>query len=340
VNREIAKRVADAVLYEGYMLYPYRPSAIKNRQRWSFGILYPPAYEEVRTGTERAVMHSEVLVRGDASARIQVQLRFLHLKTRQVFAVKDGERTPVESLEAYGSLVESCDQADERLVEVNFDNADGQSSQEDFSFAGSIDRDGTNYADEELVAEIEQAQQEVSGTVTTSSARIAPDCFKVTIDVENKSTQSSDGTSREQALLRSLLSAHLILTITDGEFISLLDPPEQFSETVKACHNVGNFPVLVGNEGERAMMLCSPILLYDYPQIAPESAGDFFDGTEMDEMLTLRVMTLTDSEKNEMRFANDHARALLERTERTAREQLERTHGAIRSMRPVSDDHE
>ena len=46
MNRELAMKVANAVLYEGYMLYPYRPSAIKNRQRWSFGILYPPAYEE------------------------------------------------------------------------------------------------------------------------------------------------------------------------------------------------------------------------------------------------------------------------------------------------------
>ncbi len=45
----------------------------------------------------------------------------------------------------------------------------------------------------------------------------------------------------------------------------------------------------------------SPIILYDYPQIAPESAGDFFDSTEMDEMLTLRIMTLTDDEKSDMR---------------------------------------
>ena len=56
------------------------------------------------------------------------------------------------------------------------------------------------------------------------------------------------------------------------------------------------------------MMLCSPIILYDYPKIAPESAGDFFDGTEMDEMLTLRVLTLTDAEKQEMRNGDPRAR--------------------------------
>jgi hypothetical protein len=97
---------------------------------------------------------------------------------------------------------------------------------------------------------------------------------------------------------------------------------------------VGNFPVLVGEEGDRDMMLCSPIVLYDYPQIAPESAGDFYDSTEMDEMLTLRVMTLTDNEKTEMRNADDRVRDLLQRTEETAREQLMRTHGTIRGLRP------
>ena len=84
-------------------------------------------------------------------------------------------------------------------------------------------------------------------------------------------------------------------------------------------------------------MLCSPIVLYDYPQIAPESAGDFYDATEMDEMLTLRVMTLTEDEKSEMQAADDHVRDLLQRTEQSAREQLARTHGTIRSMRPLSE---
>ena len=101
--------------------------------------------------------------------------------------------------------------------------------------------------------------------------------------------------------------------------------------------NVGNFPVLVGSNGERDMLLCSPILLYDYPQIAPESDGDFYDATEMDEMLTLRVMTLTDQEKDEMRLAEDRVRNLLQRTEQSAREQLMRTHGTIRGLRQIEE---
>jgi hypothetical protein len=157
--------------------------------------------------------------------------------------------------------------------------------------------------------------------------------MKLCIDVLN-TTSAPEDVSRDAALMRSLLSAHSILSVSGGEFVSLLDPPEQFKSDAGACRNVGNFPVLVGDEHARNMLLCSPILLYDYPKIAPESAGDFFDGTEMDEMLTLRVMTLTDEEKSELLGGDDRVRELLQRTEMSAREQLARTHGAIRSMSP------
>lgn len=335
MNRELAKKVADAVLYEGYMLYPYRASALKNRQRWSFGILYPPAYSEVALGTERAHMHSEVLMRGAGHASVTVQLRFLHLRRRQLFALKNGERTPVESLNTYGSVIESCEAGDERLADLEMQVVDDHSCKDEFSFPAEARCERIDYTGDEVLGEIEESQEGVSGTLQMSCTRIGADKFKLAIHVENVSTLPPDVTTRDDALLRSLLSAHLILTIERGEFVSLLDPPNELQDAVRGCSNVGNFPVLVGNEGERDMMLCSPILLYDYPQIAPESAGDFFDSTEMDEMLTLRVMTLTDAEKDDVRAGDARARALLERTEQTVREQLQRTHGVIRSLRPL-----
>jgi hydrogenase maturation protease len=79
------------------------------------------------------------------------------------------------------------------------------------------------------------------------------------------------------------------------------------------------------------MMLSSPIILYDYPEIAPESAGDLFDGTEIDEILSLRIMTLSDEEKREVAASDEHARRLLERTESLAAEQLMSLHGVMRS---------
>jgi len=93
--------------------------------------------------------------------------------------------------------------------------------------------------------------------------------------------------------------------------------------------------VLVGEEGQRDQMLAAPIILYDYPQVAPESPGDFFDGAEIDEMLTLRILTLTDEEKRDMAAVDRRARELLARTEGMAQEQMSRLHGTLRDVRPV-----
>jgi hypothetical protein len=124
------------------------------------------------------------------------------------------------------------------------------------------------------------------------------------------------------------------LGIKNGEFVSLLEPSTELQAAVAECHNVGVFPVLVGDEGQRHTMLCSPIILYDYPLVAPESAGDFFDGTEMDEMLSLRVLTLTEAEKQEMQ-ADPRTRSILERTETLPAEHMMKLHGAIRGLRRV-----
>ncbi len=115
--------------------------------------------------------------------------------------------------------------------------------------------------------------------------------------------------------MHSLASAHAVLQIRDGEFVSQIDPPEEFREAAAACQNTGVWPVLVGDSGARDTMLGSPIILYDYPQVAPESKGDLFDSTEIDEILTLRILTLTDAEKEEMRRTDERARRILERLE-------------------------
>jgi NADH ubiquinone oxidoreductase, 20 Kd subunit len=143
---------------------------------------------------------------------------------------------------------------------------------------------------------------------------------------------------REQALMRSLISAHVILGADGGHFVSLFDPPEELRGIAALCRNVGVFPVLVGEEGQRDIMLSSPIILYDYPQIAPESAGDLFDGTEIDEILSLRIMTMTDEEKLEMRQSDERARQLLERTETLPKEHLMKLHGVLRGLRPVEEE--
>lgn len=337
MSRELAEKIANAVLYEGYMLYPYRRSAIKNRQRWTFGILYPPAYREVGSGTERSGMHSECLLQGNGDATVRIQIRFLHLMAGQVARLVSERFEPVPSSALDDDRIESRDEGVERSVEFNLESLRNLSQRFDFRFPGEQQTEPLRDRADNVIGSVSRTQHEVSGTVFASSEPIADGVVKLTIDVFNDTSLPSDALDRNAALLRSLLSAHTILTVTGGEFVSLLDPPEDLRAAVNACKNIGNFPVLVGTQDERDLLLCSPILLYDYPQIAPESAGDFFDATEMDEMLTLRIMTLTEQEKDEMRLAGDHVRGLLQRTEETAREQLARTHGAIRSLRPVGE---
>lgn len=295
MNLERAEKIANAVLYEGYMLYPYRPSSTKNRQRWNFGTLYPADYEETRRGSERAGMHVECLLANHTS-EITIRTRFLQFGARPDH--------------------EQWDEAVERSAEFTV-NLHDAAQPLTFSFPGNTGA--------------------ICGSVHLRVEELRENLSKLSLDLLNQ-TPLAPSADRNQALLSSLISAHVILYTECGQFISLLDPPADLRDAVASCKNSGCFPVLVGDAGERQMLLCSPIILYDYPEVAPESAGDFFDGTEMDEMLTLRVLTMTDEEKHEMAGAGDRLRQLLERTERTAREQLLRTHGVVRSLKPPQDD--
>jgi hypothetical protein len=165
--------------------------------------------------------------------------------------------------------------------------------------------------------------------------------FRVTVRITN-GNPVTEGT-HEATLLRSLVSTHTILSIgrvehNQGEFVSLLDTPEQYREEAAQCKNLGTWPVIAGERGTRDTLLSSPIILYDYPQIAPESGGDYFDGTEMDEMLALRVLTLTDEEKREVRAGDERARRILERTEMMPNDHMLKLHGAVRGMKPVQEE--
>ena len=181
--------------------------------------------------------------------------------------------------------------------------------------------------------------QPLKGSIEVECEKRKEDLCKVTVRIRNLSDHClQSGDSREGALTRSFVSAHTILGVEEGEFVSLLEPAEDLREETSACTNIGTWPVLVGNEGIRDAMLSSPIILYDYPQIAPESPGSLFDGTEIDEILSLRIMTMTEDEKQEMRQSDDRTRAILERTENMPPEQFMKLHGVLRGLRPVPEE--
>ena len=177
------------------------------------------------------------------------------------------------------------------------------------------------------------------GFVETLSEQLQGGVIKVTVGICNlTANELPREQSRADALMDSLVSAHTILSAENGQFVSLLDPPDELKDLATKCSNVGTWPVLVGEEGERHTMLSSPIILYDYPQIAPESPGGLFDGTEIDEILSLRILTMTEEEKREMRQSDERTRQILERTESMPPEQFMKLHGALRGLHPVTKE--
>jgi hypothetical protein len=349
MNRELVDRIANAVLYEGYILYPYRPS-VKNRQRWTFGGLYPEAYCQSQGSGEASSSQTECLIHGSPATRFEAAVRFLHLTDRRAGEIApplvnwpDGVEPPfcaVDLLQVGTNTFHAWQEAEERevaLEEVTLAELLSHPRSTSFTFPGGRRLEPVHDREGRVGGVLVREQQTIEGAIEVSATAVSEGLFRVTLRVVNRTPlEPARCRNREVALLHSLVSTHTILGVRQGEFVSLLDPPEGWQDAAAACRNVGAWPVLVGAEGEKDLILSAPIILYDYPQVAPESPGDFFDGTEIDEMLTLRILTLTQEEKAAMAAVDERGRALLARTEALAREQLAGLHGTIRGLRSGS----
>lgn len=271
--------IARAVLYEGYLLYPYRLSAMKNRHRWSFGILYPSNYCQEQNGTERSEMQTECVLQGDSNTTIAGAVRFLQ---------HSGDETLEREVELPSTAIGHLCTAPREVI---------------FSFPP------------------------IQGTVRMTAQSLGQGLYKIRVTVANDAV--APGQTREDALPFALISNQKLLRLNGGKFFSSIEPPECLQGT-SPCENIGAWPVLAGDSTARNTVLSAPIILQDFPQTAPESPGDFFDGTEIDEMLSLRILTLADSEKEEMKQLDGHTRNLLQRTEASYPDKLLDLHGVFR----------
>ena len=327
--------IARAVLYEGYILWPYRRSALKNRQRWTFGGVFPSAYSIASGGVDRMRVRAQCLVEGgDADeTRVHVAVRFLQVvERRTLHATADGF-VAADEITVDGNRLVSWDEAIEREVSVSLSlNSLAPVSAPIAIDSGSVveelrDRHGS------VVGAIERGWEQLVGVVTATAELVGDGLYRITVEIENTSTwEHSD---RESSTRRCFASAHVALRVERGSFVSLLDPPPALAEAAATCRGDGLWPVLVGDDGSREAVLASPIILYDYPRIAPESPGDFFDGGEIDQLLILNILTMSDEEKDEMRATDAKAREILERCEALSSSDVQALHGAIRSLREV-----
>jgi hydrogenase maturation protease len=331
VKLEQVKEIANAVLYEGYLLYPYRRSAIKNRQRWTFGVVYPREYSEAQGGIDPWLMRTECLVIGGSETTLDITIRFLHLLVRRPSHAGPANAPAGPRLLAYqpDAAWQEGMEREMPLSGLRLGNLAQQPQQVAISFPG-----------EHLE---ERQSQALAGSVRLAAEALMPlddpagvRLFKLSVQIENTTPETGAVEVRHEAIvLQSFVSTHAILQVQQGRFVSLLEPPEALQAAAQGCRNERTWPVLVGEAGETGTLLSSPIILYDYPQIAPQSLGPLFDGTEIDEILTLRILTLTDEEKEEIRQGDERARALLERTEAMTAEELMQLHGTIRNLHPL-----
>jgi hypothetical protein len=339
-----ARRVADAVLYEGYVLFPYRAKSLKSQVRWQFGVIAPKSVAEFDPG-ERWSMQTEVLIDSSQQPVLDVKLRFLRVQSRSVEALVEtegGDRyfQPVASLTVDDRIITDWQEAIEEevdLAEVPLADliAHGRDIPLDFP-ASSSTEDITDKAGT-LVGRM------IRETVPlTCVARVSAEqddspfsIVKVRVVIENLTDWAKQGAAREEFVRYCMAAVHTLLEVRNGSFISLADPPEFAKPAVAGCVNSGTWPCLIGDENHRDTILSSPITLSDYPEIAPESEGDFYDATEVDEMLHLFVNTLTEEERAEARGTDPRSAAIMDRVENMPPEMMEKLHGAIRSLRSI-----
>lgn len=343
--------VADAVLYEGYLLYPYRRSSAKNRVRWQFGVLLPrnwverdgPVTPGISGSADSWYQQTECLLRvRRADAAVRVRVRYLQLQHKQVeVADGDGTHRPVESLRtADGTAHLSFEEAVPRETELVLRLEELPRSGRTVAVGAPA---GAEY--EPLSAgagRTVRRRREVRAGATVTAERLGPGLCRLRVRTENTGEAPDPRAPRSAVLGQALLATHTLLTGDGVEFVSLIDPPAALAEQVRGCRNAFTFPVLGGAPPEPAsgdgatgaLLLSAPIILPDHPQVAPESPGDLHDAAEIDEILTLRTMLLTDEEKAEARATDPRAARILDRVDTMPQEVFSRLHGAIRSLTP------
>ncbi len=241
MNQPLVDQIAAAVLYEGYMLYPYRPS-VKNRQRWTFGGLYPEAYSKSQEGCEPCAMQTECLVLGGSETTIHVSVRFLQLVARLVGQCtsplhdwpEEGEPScqMVESLQVGDVVHHAWQEAVEHKISLGDSNLLALVARTTSARipphrrARAASRCATRMVrlSGSSFASVDRSKDRVE----LSAVAVEEGTFRLSVKVLNQTPWKAEDTNatRDEALMHSLVSTHTVLGVSDGEFVSMIDPPE------------------------------------------------------------------------------------------------------------------
>ena len=320
-NWDHARAVADAVLYEGYLLYPYRASSTKNQSRWQFGVLGPSGAADAGIG-EDSSLSVQVLVAAHGVPSVSGVIRFLHLQHRGAEReAGDGRYEAVDQLVAEASAWVSWDEAVECEIAIDPFPVTSLPRTVDISIPASSEIETVDGG------RLVRSRRSLHGLLDVSCGRDG-DLLRLSFDVRNTAPPATD---KDEAIAGSMIGTHLLLEVAGGEFVSLLEPPDSAADAVARCQQHRCFPVLAGESGDRSLVLASPIILYDHPEIAEQSKGALFDSTEIDEILTLRIMTMTDEEKAQARATDPLAAQIIDRCDSMSPEAMLDLHGVLRN---------
>jgi hypothetical protein len=326
-----ARAVADAVLYEGYLLYPYRASAAKNRSRWQFGVLGPPGATPTAFAEPPGLSMTCLLSTGTGSQAVTAHLRFLQVQVREV---QDASHRPVPSLSVGGETFLSWEEAVEHEIPMPLELTPGALTPATVSSSTIEIPGGEDIESLPDECRIVRRRSSLSLGVRATTERDG-DLLRLTISVTNE--HIGEISDKGEAIRHSAVGTHLLLEAHDpppahdrpetrgARFVSLTDPPPEARDAAGRCRQNRCWPVLAGDDDR--LLLGAPIILYDHPKIAEQSPGALFDGTEIDEILTLRVMTMTDAEKAEARATDPRARTIVDRSDALTAEEFANLHG-------------
>lgn len=325
----ILENLTKTVLYEGYSIFPYHRSAIKNQKPIPFGVIYPEEYHKYNHYAP-SLMQTECVVNTESQVSININVRFLHLIKTEVFQNDNTEKENKNNFnkfshEGWQTIERTIPSGDVPLYELV------NSKQTFIIDFDSVEQTKYSTGENDLLKSKQiNSVSKINGTITLEAFPIEnkSSFFRIRVTVTNNSViNNAETASQHEAFSQSFISTNTILKITGGEFSSEQNPSENFKSIISQNKNIGTWPILI--EESNRTMLSSPIILYDYPKINAQSKGDLFDSLEIEEMLMLHLSVMSEDEKNNIAESDDKMRAMLDKAKQVTPEELLNLHGGM-----------
>lgn len=352
-NAKAIERSADTVLenltrtllYEGYSLYPYYRSALKNQKPIPFGVIFPKDYNAYNEHSNSCIQ-SHTIIKGGKNLKVSITVRFLHLRKTELFKhnIENGNNDyePQFSLDVNGHTYRRGWQTIERKLTVDHvslrELIKGQKIRP-LEFESMNDGEFILNEEKEIIAKQTISVSPIKGFIEVKANKVEnrSDSHRLTVTVTNTTAvENANMIMRDEALLKSFLSTHIILQAEHGEFISHQDTPEEWKPAIETCNNINTWPILIDKRD--TTMLSSPIILYDYPEINALSSGDLFDSTEIEEALLLHVNLLSEEDKSKIGTGDQKINAMLQKVNNLRPEDLHQYHSMMKNSAPANFD--